>query len=273
MRTASRPTAPRALLLALASASLVAYAAPPETQPADQRLRRAFAPVVDEPGLPRVLLIGDSISIGYTPVVREKLKGIANVHRIPENGGPTTKGLEKIDEWLGKGRWDVIHFNWGLHDLKRLQPDRCQVPLEQYEANLKRLVARLERTGAVLVWATTTPVPEGAQQRDPADVPRYAEAALRVMRDNHIAVDDLFAFAQPRLADIQLPKNVHYTPDGSAELAKPVVASILKALKRESATSTAPAADAPAPRRSGMRRGASTRPASERRAQGARSAR
>ena len=82
-----------------------------------------FAPVKDDPKLPRVLLIGDSISIGYTLPTREFLKGKANLHRIPTNGGPTTKGLASIEAWLGKGKWDVIHFNWGLHDLKYMGPN------------------------------------------------------------------------------------------------------------------------------------------------------
>ena len=73
----------------------------------------SFEPVTDEPKLPRVLLIGDSISMGYTVPVRNLLKGKANVHRVLENGGPTTNGLAKLQTWLGKGKWDVIHFNWG----------------------------------------------------------------------------------------------------------------------------------------------------------------
>src|SRR5436305_496918 len=70
----------------------------------------AFAPVQDDPVLPRVLLIGDSISIGYTVPTRKLLQGKANVHRIPENGGPTSNGLAKLDKWLGDGKWEVIHF-------------------------------------------------------------------------------------------------------------------------------------------------------------------
>src|SRR5262245_45995913 len=76
----------------------------------------AFASVTEQPGLPRVLLIGDSISIGYTVTVRRELAGKANVLRIPENGADTANGLKKIDAWLGESKWDVIHFNWGLHD-------------------------------------------------------------------------------------------------------------------------------------------------------------
>ena len=79
--------------------------------------------IEDQPGLPRVLLIGDSISIGYTIPVRNLLKGKVNVHRIPTNGGPTIKGLNQIEAWIGKKKWDVIHFNWGLHDLKYMGPN------------------------------------------------------------------------------------------------------------------------------------------------------
>ncbi|MDE2954799.1 MAG: SGNH/GDSL hydrolase family protein, partial [Gemmatimonadota bacterium] len=77
----------------------------------------AFEPIEDVPGLPRVLIIGDSISIGYTVPVRELLKGKANLHRPLTNCGPTKRGTEEIENWLGDGSWDVIHFNWGLHDI------------------------------------------------------------------------------------------------------------------------------------------------------------
>jgi len=204
-----------------------------------RRVNPVFAPVTDHPNLPRVLLIGDSISIGYTLPVRALLKGKANVHRAPTNCGPTTRGLAALDKWLGDGKWDVIHFNWGLHDLKymddkgRLAPvekGHQQVPIEQYEKNLDELVTRLKKTGARLIWATTTPVPEGATGRVPGDEVKYNAAAKRVMEKHGVAIDDLYAFAKPRLAQIQLPKNVHFTKAGSAELAKQVAASILKAL-------------------------------------------
>src|ERR1700704_5759020 len=128
-----------ALLIAVSPAFAQANDFGPQSQ--------AFAPVVDQPGLARVLLIGDSISIGYTATVRKELAGKANVHRIPENGADTANGLKKIDEWLGDGRWDVIHFNWGLHDLKVTPDGGRQVPLGTYEKNLEALVARLKKTG------------------------------------------------------------------------------------------------------------------------------
>ena len=194
-----------------------------------------FAPVADDPALPRVLLIGDSISIGYTVPTRKLLAGKANVHRIPTNGGPTTRGLENLDAWLGKGGWDVIHFNWGLHDLKYMEDEEPQVPLSEYEQNLAKLVLKLKETGARLIWAATTPVPQGelTARRRPADVVAYNAVAKKIMEAHAVAIDDLYAFALPRLAEIQRPANVHFTDEGSEVLAKQVAESILKALSGE----------------------------------------
>jgi len=185
--------------------------------------------------LPRVLIIGDSISVGYTPTVQKELAATVEVVRIGENGGPTSNGVAKLDSWLGEVKWDVIHFNFGLHDLKRMENGEPQVALPDYEKNLRTITARLKRTGAKLVWASTTPVPEGKVDppRVPADVARYNEAALRVMRENGVAVNDLYAEALPNLAQWQRPVNVHYTDAGSAALAGKVVAAIRDALARK----------------------------------------
>jgi lysophospholipase L1-like esterase len=187
-----------------------------------------------------VLIIGDSISIGYTVPVREALQGKANVHRPAANCGPTTRGVQSIDQWLGDDKWDVIHFNFGLHDLKYVDdagknapPDKGhpQVSEGDYEKNLEAIVAKMKRTGAKLIFATTTPVPSGSDARIKDDEQKYNAIALRVMQRNGVAIDDLYGFAQPRLAEIQLPANVHFKPDGYKQLADQVAASVLKALR------------------------------------------
>lgn len=202
----------------------------------------AFRKVEDVDGLPRVLLIGDSISIGYTTSVQKLMKGKANVHRAPTNCGPTTRGLQQLDRWIGDQKWDVIHFNWGLHDLKYMGPkgqnladpkdptSKPQVAIDDYEKNLRTLVARLRKTNAKLIWCATTPVPEGAKGRVVGDSVKYNKVAAAVMRDNDVAIDDLYSFAKPRLEKIQKPKDVHFTPAGSAELAGEVVKHISAAL-------------------------------------------
>jgi len=234
----------RRSLVVLAALLAVATIAP--AQESKKKVQRppnpALAVVEDVPGLPRVLLIGDSISIGYTLPVREALKGKANVHRIPANGGPTSNGLANIDKWLGDKKWDVIHFNWGLHDLKFVdengqlsneQTGKHQIPLDKYEMNLRQLTQRLQKTGAKLIWCSTTPVPEGAAGRKPGDELRYNEVAAKVMKELNVPTDDLYSFALPRLNDIQLPANVHFTAAGSEVLAEQVAKSITAALEKQ----------------------------------------
>jgi acyl-CoA thioesterase-1 len=200
----------------------------------------AFAKVEDVPGLPRVLLIGDSISIGYHLAVRDELKEVANVHRPAINCGPTTRGVEQIDAWLGDGKWAVIHFNFGLHDLKYVDAQgknaepgqgKPQVSIADYEKNLETLVTKMKKSGAKVIFATTTPVPSGSPARKLDDQKQYNEVALAVMKKHGVAIDDLHGFALPKLSEIQLPANVHFKPEGSKQLGHQVAAEIKKTLE------------------------------------------
>ena len=205
-----------------------------------------------DPNLPNVLILGDSISIDYTRDVRALLQGKANVFRPmnasgtnAENCSGTTKGVQWIDRWLGNRRWAVIHFNFGLHDLKHVaRPgdeaatsdpnDPRQATVDQYRRNLELVVGKLRATGARLVFATTTPVPVGATNplREPEEPPRYNTAALEVMKANGVRVNDLFSFCVPQLEKLQRPKNVHFTPSGSKALAGEVARVIEEELKK-----------------------------------------
>jgi len=212
--------------------------AAPKRQP-----NRAMAKITDDPKLPRVLLIGDSISIAYTVPTRQLLEGKANVHRPLTNCGPTTKGILEIDKWLGDGKWDVIHFNWGLHDLKYMGPkggnladpndptSKPQVPIDEYERHLDTLVQRLKKTGAKLIWRNTTPVPPGCKGRVVGDSANYNAAAARVMKKHSVATHDLFTLSKKRMEEIMRPANVHFHPAGSAVLAQEVANVIEEALK------------------------------------------
>lgn len=204
---------------------------PPKEAKTRKNASLAFAKVVDDPKLKRVLLIGDSISIGYTDPVRKQLEGKANVHRIPTNGGPTTNGVKHLKKWLGHSKWDVIHFNFGLHDIKVMEDGKVQVSLEQYEKNLREIVKQLKATKAKLIFATTTPVVEGTPLRKDSDTLAYNAVAKKVMEENEVAIDDLYEFSLPKLKEIQMPQNVHFTDQGSAVLAEQVAASIQAALE------------------------------------------
>ena len=203
---------------------------------------------VPDPKLPNVLIIGDSISIGYTLEVRKLLAGKANVFRPtskdgkgPENCSGTTAGVQNIDRWLGNTKWAVIHFNWGLHDLKHVtkdgkpsseESDPVQATVEQYSKNLEEIVKKLKATGAKLIFATTTPVVPGTKSplREPEAPGKYNEAAVKIMAANGIKVNDLYGFVLPQIEKLQLPKNVHFKPEGSKALAEQVAKAIDEAL-------------------------------------------
>ena len=214
-----------------------------KAQPKQRQRRRnpAMEPVKDDPSLPRVLLIGDSISIGYTVPVRTMLAGKANVHRPLTNCGPTIKGLRELDLWLGDGKWDVIHFNFGLHDLKYMGPNgenlydpkkgHPQVPIKDYELNLNSIARRLKNTGAVVIWRNTTPVPPGSKGRVVGDSKKYNEVAAKVMKQQGIPTHDMYSFSMKHMSDIMLKANVHFTKDGSEKLAETVVEQISDGLK------------------------------------------
>ncbi len=231
------------LLMALVSMAVVAADPAPFTPKAD--VRGDWAMSVDT-NLPNVLLLGDSISIGYTRPVRKLLQRRANVFRPmkpggtqPDNCGDTRIGLKNIDAWLGTNHWDVIHFNWGLWDLCYRNPasktqgnrdkvkGKLSVPPEEYEHNLEKLVARLKATGATLLWASTTVVPEGEAGRFVGDEVNYNAIAARVMERHGIATDPLYEVTCGfQGGHSSGPGNVHYTPLGYDELARQVVAKI-----------------------------------------------
>ncbi len=193
--------------------------------------------------LPKVLVIGDSISKAFTPYVTRQLNGKASVTHNKGNAKDTGEGLEKLDQWIGKTRWAVIHFNWGLWDLcyrhpeSKVQGRRDKVrgtlttPLEQYEKNLEQLVSRLKKTDAKLIWANTTVVPEGEAGRVIGDDEKYNEAAAKIMKRHGIVINDLHGLTKTFAADqFDGPGNVHYTQEGYRKIGKQVADHILKAL-------------------------------------------
>jgi lysophospholipase L1-like esterase len=241
-----RPFAAFGLALAVtAFAALAAESGAPFTPAEDLEGTWTFTA---DPRLPNVLILGDSISLGYTRAARAQLKGKANVYRAmrgnaPANCGDTRIGLQNIDAWLGSTKWDVIHFNWGLWDLcyrnpqSKTQGNRdkvggtLSVPIDEYERNLDQLVGRMEKTGAKLIWATTTTVPEKEAGRFVGDEDRYNAAAARVMQRHNVRTDDLCALTK-RLAGkySKAEGDVHFTPEGYTRLASQVSAVITEVL-------------------------------------------
>lgn len=204
-----------------------------------------FGAGVDAADKPDVLIIGDSISLGYTPHVIASMKDSANVVHNRGNAQHSGTGLDKIDAWLGDTRWDVIHFNWGLWDLCYRHPESkvqgrrdkgrgsLTTSLEQYEQNLDELVTRLRKTDAVLIWANTTVIPEGEAGRKMGDDLRYNAAAARVMKKHSVAINDLNKLTRSFGPDrFKKAGDVHFTDLGYQQLSAQVVSSIQTALQQ-----------------------------------------
>lgn len=203
----------------------------------------AAAPVCAAPQAPKVLIIGDSISQGYTPHVTALLGDKAMVSRIPENGESSDHGVEQLDEWLGSTQWDVISFNFGLWDIcyrNAALPEGkdfdklhgvISVSPEDYRRNLEHIVERLERTHARLLWENITVVPDGDPGRKPEDAIRYNQIAKEVMDAHGIPVVDLHQLTagfDPAL--FKRPHNVHYSDAGYADIATMVAQAIQRVL-------------------------------------------
>jgi lysophospholipase L1-like esterase/dienelactone hydrolase len=220
---------PRYVVLALCAACCCGGLSGGQTKPPAAR-----------PELPKVVLVGDSIRLGYAPLVAKRLEGQAVVVSAAANGGDSANVLKNLDEWVVREKPDVVHFNCGLHDLKLSKATRKhQVELEAYQANLKQIVARLKKeTTAAMVFASTTPILDerharrGADfDRLEADVRRYNDAAAAVMKEAGVIVHDLHAVVEQSGAEKLLgPDGTHYTAEGNERLADAVTACVLRQL-------------------------------------------
>ena len=180
--------------------------------------------------LPLVVLIGDSIRMGYQDQVVNQLAGRAEVWVPKENGGDSRNVLAHLDQWVFSRQPDLVHVNCGLHDLKRAFGAASEVSLAEYEGNVRQILQKLQRelNGAV-VWATTTPVDENWHHQNKgfdrleADVEAYNVAARAVAVDLEVPIDDLFAVIECEgKARLLTQDGVHFTEEGSQLLGRVV---------------------------------------------------
>jgi len=189
-----------------------------------------WLPNSNDHDLPRVLLIGDSITRGYGKQVEANLKDRAYVGRLTTSkslGDPAL--LDEVAVVLRQIKFDVIHFNNGLHGHAYTE--------EEYAAAFPDLIATLRRYApdAKLMWASTTDVRvrNHLEQVDPQTVRvlRRNELAAAIAKREKIPVDDLFA-AIKNHPEYHAQDGVHFNEKGSEILARQVADEVAKLLPR-----------------------------------------
>jgi hypothetical protein len=176
------------------------------------------AAVNSDPSLPNVLLIGDSILIGYGGEVAAQLRGKANVSTFTtgKNIGLGDALYSELGSALAHGPFAVIHFNdMGLHGY---QKDR--IPDARYEPLLRTYLDFLKThsNGAKLIWTTTTPLTVKGQptELDPINnvtIVQRNGIAAQVVQELGLQTDDLYALMSPHL-DLARGDQFHWTKAG-----------------------------------------------------------
>ena len=186
-----------------------------------------------------LLLIGDSIRLGYDKSVKKSLEGRANVIFPEENCRFASYLLRNFHEYLtdvGGENIDVIHWNAGLWDCLRLFEEDPHTPIDIYAYYIERICIRIKKLcpNASVIFATSTKVLSEQTPRDfkryNEDIEKYNEVAVKIVKKYGFKVNDLYALS------VNLPEKAHsddvhyYTPTGRVAFTNQVLSSVLPEL-------------------------------------------
>jgi len=187
----------------------------------------------------KVLLLGDSIRIGYDKAVRKSLEGKANVYFPDDNCRFASYLLRYLNEYKGmiqNGEVDVLHWNAGLWDCLRLFGEDVHTPIEIYTYYIERICVRIQKIypNAKVIFAASTRVQSEKMSKDfmryNEEIEKYNEAAIAVVKKYGFEVNDLYAVSAA-LPDEAHSDAVHYyTPIGTEAFTNKVLSCIVPAL-------------------------------------------
>lgn len=195
--------------------------------------------VIDLPACKNVLLVGDSIRIGYDKEIKKALEGKANVIFPEDNCQFAAYVCRYLNEWFGglDGKeFDVVHWNAGLHDCLRLFGEEPNTPIEIYEYYIERICQRIKKLcpNAKVIFATSTSVISEKMNKDfmryNEDIEKYNEAAVKIVTRYGFEVNDLYSLS------LTLPEEAHsdavhyYTDIGTEAFSGQVLEFVSKAL-------------------------------------------
>ena len=180
-----------------------------------------------EKDLPRVLLVGDSITMGYQDKVRQKLKGVCYVDFIATSYAIDTKFYnELISQFASDSDYGLIHFNHGLHGQ--------HVSKRSYKSKVKKLAAKLSKNAKIVLATSTIVYAEGNMRLDRVWTKKLKErndAVREISAEYGYPVDDLYYVSVGIPTDSRSIDGVHYTDAGYEIFAAAVAENIAANLK------------------------------------------
>ena len=188
-----------------------------------------------------VLLIGDSIRMGYENYVKDAFEGVAEVKAPEGNCRYALQVLRYAHEWrklfsCTPEEVDVIHWNAGLWDVLRMYGDEPLTPVEFYGNLIKRIDVRLRLLfpNAKIIFATSTNVQQEKYgeklKRLNADIEEYNRVAIEVLKDTDTIINDLYAFTKDIPDECRTDMTHFNTAQGVKTMGGEVVATLCKVM-------------------------------------------
>ena len=184
----------------------------------------------------KVILLGDSIRMGYDKYVKDALAGVAEVYYPDDNCRFAQYLLRNMHQWKNEGKWptdaDIVHWNAGLWDIVELYGEEPLTIEAQYAEMVKRIDRHIRRLfpSAKIVFATTTSVVESGFRpefkRRNSYIERYNEIAVDALAVSDCKINDLYALTRT-LPDACRSDATHFnTPEGRKALGDRVLSYI-----------------------------------------------
>lgn len=181
----------------------------------------------------RIMLIGDSIRMGYQEQVKALLGSSYEIWTPEENARFAKYTLNCLPEWLAAfPSPDLVHWNNGLWDTATVcAEDGVFTPVDEYVRYLSIIARELLKNTPRVVFATTTPVQPDSANQVPERIPVYNAAAEALMREKGIPVNDLYHAVLPHIGTWICEDHIHLTDTGKAGCAAQIAAVIRKQME------------------------------------------
>ena len=172
----------------------------------------------------KVMLIGDSIRLGYQSVVEKELAGEFEVWGSSDNCRFAKYTLNELERMLAAcGKPDVIHWNNGLWDTAVVyKEDGAFTPIDEYIGYMSKILRELRKVSDKIVFATITPVKPGSLNQDNEIIAEYNRRIKEYMRAENVLVNDLNALVSQDVTQYICEDCIHLSDMGKAVCGKAV---------------------------------------------------